>query len=350
MVNPVENIITHPPSSPLEKTIIYPPTSPTSEIMDSEDIKLLQAIKAMGIKPKTDTPQDFERSMKEYFRQKEEFDDKKQHSLTLPPDVRPKEKIQPAPYQPPKINIFTGSGNKSESTYELWRYDIECLLGDKSIYKDTIHTAIRRSLRGQAGAVVMRLGPEASIEELLHKLDSIYGNAPNRVDILKELYGAEKRNNEDVISWSCRFEDIMGRARDMGAIHPSEVKWMLHDILWNGLRKDLKDASGHKYDSIKDFDSLRVAIRQIEMKHTLEQQLYEKEKKSKPNPAKTAQVTPTTTETSDIEELKGIVQQLVSKVDSYDRERQQTSGSYREPHRGYQQGYRGTYRPPRQNY
>jgi hypothetical protein len=35
----------------------------------------------------------------------------------------------------------------------------------------------------------------------------------------------------------------MGRARDMGAIHPSEVKRMLHDILWNGLRKDLKDAS-----------------------------------------------------------------------------------------------------------
>jgi hypothetical protein len=76
------------------------------------------------IKPKTDMPQDFERSMKEYFRQKEEFDDKKPHSLTLPPDVRPKEKIQPAPYQPSKINIFTGTCNKSESTYELWRYDI----------------------------------------------------------------------------------------------------------------------------------------------------------------------------------------------------------------------------------
>jgi hypothetical protein len=226
--------------------------------MDPEDIKLLQAIKAIGIQPKTDTPQDFERSMKEYFRQKEEFNDKKSHSLTLPPDVRSKQKIQPAPYQPPKINIFTGSGNKSESTYELWRYDIECLLRDKSIYKDTIHTAIRRSLRGQADAVVMRLGPEASIEELLHKLDSIYGNAANRVDILKELYGAEQRNDENVINWNCRLEDIMGRARDMGAIHPSEVKRML---LWNGLRKDLKDASGHKYESIKVFDSLRVAIR-----------------------------------------------------------------------------------------
>jgi hypothetical protein len=52
------------------------------------------------------------------------------------------------------------------------------------------------------------------------------------------------------------------------------------------------------------------------MKHTLEQQLYEKEKKSKPNPAKAAHVTPTTTEKSDT-------------VDSYDHERQQTSGSYR---------------------
>ena len=52
MANPVENIITHPPTSPLEKTIIYPPTSPTAEIMDPEDIKLLQAIKGMGIKSK----------------------------------------------------------------------------------------------------------------------------------------------------------------------------------------------------------------------------------------------------------------------------------------------------------
>jgi hypothetical protein len=58
MANPVENIITHPPTSPLEKTIIYPPTSLTAEIMDPEDIKLLQAIKAMGIKPKIDMPQD----------------------------------------------------------------------------------------------------------------------------------------------------------------------------------------------------------------------------------------------------------------------------------------------------
>jgi hypothetical protein len=37
-------------------------------------------------------------------------------------------------------------------------------------------------------------------------------------------------------------------------------------------------------------DTWKVAIHQIEMKRTLEQQLYEKEKKSKPNPAKAAHI------------------------------------------------------------
>ena len=78
------------------------------------------------------------------------------------------------------------------------------------------------------------------------------------------------------------------------------------------------------------------------MNYRPDQQLSE-DKKAKPNPAK---ATPLTTEKSDIEELKGIVQQLVNKPDRYVRESQQTSDSYR----GYHQGYRGTYRPPRQNY
>jgi hypothetical protein len=38
----------------------------------------------------------------------------------------------------------------------------------------------------------------------------LFRNAANRVDIPKELYGAEQRNDEDAISWSCRLEDIIG--------------------------------------------------------------------------------------------------------------------------------------------
>lgn len=30
------------------------------------------------------------------------------------------------------------------------------------------------------------------------------------------------------------------------------------------LRNDLKETSGHKYDTIKDFNKLRIALRQLE--------------------------------------------------------------------------------------
>ena len=35
-------------------------------------------------------------------------------------------------------------------------------------------------------------------------------------------------------------------------------------MFWTGLKKELKDVSGHKFDRISTFDELRVAIRQIE--------------------------------------------------------------------------------------
>jgi len=57
------------------------------------------------------------------------------------------------------------------------------------------------------------------------------------------------------------FEGIIGKCVDRGLVHRSEV------MLLNGLKTSLKDISGHKYDTIKDFDGLRVALRQIENYH-----------------------------------------------------------------------------------
>jgi hypothetical protein len=40
---------------------------------------------------------------------------------------------------------------------------------------------VRKSLKGEAGRVVMHLGPTASIPEILYKLDSIYGDVEKKV-------------------------------------------------------------------------------------------------------------------------------------------------------------------------
>lgn len=39
---------------------------------------------------------------------------------------------------------------------------------------------------------------------------------------------------------------------------------MLYGKLWIGLRDDLKDVSGYKYDIIEDFNKLQIVLRQIE--------------------------------------------------------------------------------------
>ena len=56
----------------------------------------------------------------------------------------------------------------------------------------------------------------------------------------------------------------MGKSVTRGLIHKEEVNEMLRSVLFRGLRTSLKTLSGHKFDAIQDFNTLRIALRQIE--------------------------------------------------------------------------------------
>lgn len=66
---------------------------------------------------------------------------------------------------------------------------------------------------------------------------------------------ARQKEDKDITNWNCRLENVIGRANDLGMVQVNDFEAMLHFILWTGLRQYLKDASSHKYDTIKDFDS-----------------------------------------------------------------------------------------------
>jgi hypothetical protein len=61
-------------------------------------------------------------------------------------------------------------------------------MSNKLYEPDSIDYAVRRSMTGEAGRVVMHLGPTASIPEILYKLDSIYGDVEKKVDLLETLH------------------------------------------------------------------------------------------------------------------------------------------------------------------
>lgn len=85
--------------------------------------------------------------------------------------------------------IFLGDG-KGEILYELWRYEVMCLMREGYL-KEFILMVIRRLLKGELVNILMWFGLIDIIEEILYKFDSIYGNVMEVEDILVEFYSVK---------------------------------------------------------------------------------------------------------------------------------------------------------------
>ena len=163
----------------------------------------------------------------------------------------------------PKLPQFSGTDAKGEASYEVWKFEVVCLQKEK-IYPDAhILQAIRRSLKGQARDILMTVGDNASSEDVLTKLNGIYGIVSSNESILQQFYLEQQRESENVAHYSIRLENMLQQTKDYV---PEKTKnEMLRSKLWSGLRdSQLKNASRFKYELETDFNKLRIAIRQIE--------------------------------------------------------------------------------------
>lgn len=135
---------------------------------------------------------------------------------------------------PPRISNFSGT-EKVDVSYEQWRYEVSCLLKEK-LSPEIKANVVHRSLRREAGKVAVRLGSDASVTTLLHKLDSIYGIIERKETILEEFYSAHQRQGETVSAWGCRLEDILNKGIQKGQILMTSSQTMLKDKFWTGMQ------------------------------------------------------------------------------------------------------------------
>ena len=138
---------------------------------------------------------------------------------------------------------------------------------------------------------------DASIGAIVDKLDSLFGLVDPTETLLSKFYNAEQDPEESVTKWSCRLEDIMDRAKDKGGFDSRATNEMLRSKLWLGLRNELREASRHKYDTVKDYDTLRIEVRRIESEQN---ERCKKTSKDTSDKAKKAQIKITTTDSKDI--------------------------------------------------
>ena len=104
----------------------------------------------------------------------------------------------------PRLPTFSGShSTKGETSYNQWRYDVLCLVEDNVWPGEVILQSVRRSVRGIAAEVLVNLGRNTDVDQVIKKFDSVFGNILTPEQILEDFYVARQLETESVTEWGC---------------------------------------------------------------------------------------------------------------------------------------------------
>ena len=280
------------------------------DLSEEELKKLARAFKELKVKPMADSASDLVGWMTSYVVQSGEgVSFKEEPGIAMAPDSQPPVVTI---HNPPRLPVFSGDG-KGDDAYDIWRYEVQCLMKE-SHSPAVISQAIRRSLRGEAHRIIMRLGPNADTPRVLAKMESVYGAVDEQGMLLGNFYSARQKPDEDVSTWGCRLEDLLSKAIEKGQVQVESSGEMLRSMFWSGMQPRLKDISGHLYERHSDFDALRVAVRRLEQ--DLKRRREEDTAARKPTGMVKMGI-----ESKEFTELKGMVNQLTTEVRELKRER-----------------------------
>ena len=304
--------------------------APTKDEVTEHELKLIGAMRKLKVKPeKVETTEELEKFMKDY---EKDGSDRRQF---------------------PRLSIFFGEAGKGEVTYQTWKYEIQCLQTEKKYPEDQILMAIRHSAKGGAANILRRLGVKASINDIVKKFNSTFGDIDSPELIMKKFYAAEQGPTESLITYAARIEELFAQAVEVKALDPGQ-ETILKLVFYQGLRQPLKQFGNLKFETIKDYDRFKIEMRKIES----ELENSTKKEKDKESSAKCNLVTQ---KSSDMDEVKDLLKQMNEKIKTLEEKQNQQQfipqrgkGNYRGPrhyrgnyNRGQSNRGRGQYRPSR---
>ncbi|XP_062621853.1 uncharacterized protein LOC134283423 [Saccostrea cucullata] len=170
-------------------------------------------------------------------------------------------------YPTPKLPTFSGTDEpqKGEVRYEVWNFEVRCLLNSNQYPEHILLQAIRNSLKGLARSMLVSVGDKASIQDILKKLDGFFGNVASGETLMQSFYNDCQKEGESIIVFASRLEDTLSKAIKFGHIGNEAKDGMLRSKFWTGLgSQQLKQSTRHLFDSIKNFESLLREIRKVQ--------------------------------------------------------------------------------------
>ena len=251
--------------------------------------KLLDAFNELGISTEINTADDLKEAIEQYAAESQE---------DAPVYV----------YQPPRLSVFSGEKEK-DTPFDVWVNDVKCLRKEKGHSAAKLKQAIRRSLRGPPARVVLNLGDQATIDDIIDKLEIIYGTIDSTENLMSAFYACRQEEIETVAEYSSRLENIWHKAVLKEIVRPSDTNTMLRQRFWSGLKSRLKDVSRHTKEKCKTFQELQMEMKAIEVEHEI-----------KATEKKTAVAKVAVTPREEAEDLKSMVKQLSTQMSQLQQE------------------------------
>lgn len=309
------------------------------EAISDEEMKWIDALRTFKLNPGEGGPEELKKFLTHFNKKQEEFAAKTSSlaDIDIKPVVKPKIKMETKyehkpdipllntgdashthtdlptsfgnTYHFPKLSIFSGDGSKGEVTWEAYKYEIESLITEHSFSEEQLMLGIRRSLRGTAGDIIRRLGTGITVQETLIKLSSTYGSIESAESVMQKFYSCVQ-GNDSVLTYSTRLEDIYAQAIELQAI-PKGSEKLLKQVLYQGLRMELKHIAQYKFDKVDDYDRFKIELRKFEAEIKIPD--------SKAKPCHSAQKIEGKNE---VNELKDTVKLLQERLDQLEKQKE----------------------------
>ena len=233
----------------------------------------------------------------------------------------------PSPYVP-KLPTFSGSEEpqKGETTYEVWSLEVKCLQSSSVLPEPILLQSIRNSLKGSARSLLVPLEQNATVADILAKLDGFYANVSSSETLIQSFYSDYQKEAESVVSFASRIEQTLSRAVKSGHIDGIAKDAMLRSKFWTGLKsQSLKNSTRHLYHTIKDFPSLLHEIRKVDQ----EENSFKQTKKPTAQQQQCNQVTSDSENNTDVllKSMKELMSRMEKMEERLDQQTKQSSES-----------------------
>lgn len=91
---------------------------------------------------------------------------------------------------------------KGEVKYEVWNFEVKCLQNSRQYQEHILLLAVRNCLKGLARRMLVSVGDNASLKDIMKKLDGFFGNVASGETLMQSFYN-DRQKKRGVNSCVC---------------------------------------------------------------------------------------------------------------------------------------------------